>query len=188
MTLRAEVQDWRHRRHDRPLPSVRVEHGPTVAGAWLRVAAGVVATALVLLAASRTPLLPDLTLVGAGVLGAWSVARPGRVPAHVTVVTSALVLLGARSAPFDPAVLGLLPVALLTVRLGWWAEHVGWSARVEIAALRRTAGRDLTIVAVSLVAAAGAWAASGRAVGGLVVLGAVAVVVLAWWALPRWAS
>ncbi|MDO8152564.1 hypothetical protein [Isoptericola sp. b408] len=186
MTLRAELQDWRHRRHDRPMPTVQVEHGTAVRGVWLRIAAACAATGLLLLTAARTDVILELALVGAGSVGGWSLVRPGRVPAHLAVVVSALLLLGSRSAPFDPAVLWLLPAALLTVRLGWWAEHVAGGTLVEVAALRGTVGRDLLIVAVSTVVAAVAWAATAWTAGALLVLGGLALVVLAWWTLPRW--
>ncbi|GAA4726900.1 hypothetical protein GCM10023216_17090 [Isoptericola chiayiensis] len=185
MTMLAELQDLSRRRHERPLPRVSVVHGPSVPGGVLRVLAALAVGGLVLLTAARTSLLPDLALSAALVLAMWTAVRPGRVPSHLAVVLSAAVLLGAQSAPFDPAVLWLAPLGFLTVRLGWWAEHTSWTGRVEWAALRATAGRDLTICGATVVLGAAAWAAAAASVGVLVVLGGIAVVAIGWAFLPR---
>ena len=181
----AELQDWVRRSRERALPVVRVEHGPVVPGALLRVSAVAAVAALVGAAASRTALVTELVLVVVVGAASWMLVRPGHAPAHAAVVGSALLLLGSSAAPFDPAMLWLVPSAYLTVRLGWWAGQVGWRTRVEVAALRRSGSRDVMILGVAAVVGGVAWAASGAAVAGLVLIGGAALVALAWSVLPR---
>ncbi|WP_418276868.1 hypothetical protein ACNHYB_02875 [Isoptericola jiangsuensis] len=109
----------------------------------------------------------------------WVALRRGPAAPHLAVLIAALTMIGAPSAPFDAAVLGLAPLGLMAVRLTWWAEHVGRRTRVETAALWHVARRDLTITAVTLAVGGAGWLASGFAVGGLVVLGAAALLTLA---------
>ena len=185
MSLTAELHDWVRRRRARALPVVRVEHVPAVPGLVLRAAAAVAVAALVWAAASRTTLMAGLVLTAVAGAALWALARPGQLPAHVAVVLSALLLLGSASTPFDPAVLWLAPLAYLAVRLSWWAGHVGWRTRVEVAVLGRSGSRDLVVAGVTSAVGALAWAVSGAALAGLVLLGGAALLALAWWLLPR---
>jgi hypothetical protein len=171
MRRTAELHDWVRRRRERPVPVVRVEHGPVATLVWA--------------AAARTTLLPDLVLAAAAGMALWALVRPGHVPAHAGVVLSALLLLASTAGPFDPAALWLAPFAYVTVRLGWWAGQVGWRTRVEVAALRRTGSRDGVVLGLAVVVDGLAWAASGVAVAGLVLLAGAALLALAWWLLPR---
>lgn len=164
---------------------MRVEHGPVCPGAVLRVAAVVSVTSLVGVAATRTTLLPGVVLAVVAGMALWALVRPGHVPAHVAVAVAALLLLGSTTGPFDPTVLWLVPLAYVTVRLGWWAGQVGWRTRVEVAALRRTGSRDGMVLGVALVVGCLGWAASGATVAALVLLGGAALLVLAWSLLPR---
>ncbi|WP_402465477.1 hypothetical protein [Isoptericola aurantiacus] len=184
MSLLAEVRDLNRRRQERPLPPVEVEHGPALPGGVLKTAAALAVAGLAWAAGSRTEVLPALCTVIALGLAVWTVLRPGPVPSHLAVVLAGVTLLGS-SGPFDVAVLGIAPLAYLTVRLGWWAQHVGWRTRVETAAWGAAAGRDLVVVGATVVLGGAAWALGAAAVGGLVVVGGTALVVLGWSLLPR---
>jgi hypothetical protein len=185
--LRTRMRAWWRSRYEtgRPLPVVGVRLGRWLPGGVLRTAfvAGVVV--LLLAAGARTTLVTELTAVLAGVLAVWAAVRPGPAPAHVTLVTAALLLLGSTAAPFDPAALWLAPLGYVVTRLGWWASHVGATDRVELAALRRSLARDGAVVAVALAIGGTAWALAGRPVPWLVALGVVALAALAWTAVRR---
>lgn len=185
MALTTELHDWVRRHREAPLPVVRVGHGAVVPGGALRVAAVVAVVGLVWATAARTPLPAGLVTTFAAGLALWALVRPGHVPAHAAVVASAALLLGSSDAPFDPAALWLAPLAYVTVRLNWWAGQVGRRTRVEAAALRRIGTRDVVVLAGAVAVGALAWAASGTAVAGLVLLGVAAVLALAWRLLAR---
>jgi hypothetical protein len=178
MNLVAELSDLRRRQLERPLPEVEVDSGPAVPGWVFRGAAPLVVGVLPAVTGLHVGLMPQLALSCAGLLALWTVVRPGPVPAHLAVLLCALTFLGAPDAPFDAAVLGLAPLGYAAVRLTWWAGHVGRRTRVETAAVLRGAGRDLTVMVVTLCVGGVAWLASGVAVGGLVVLGAAVLVAL----------
>ncbi|SKC71077.1 hypothetical protein [Krasilnikoviella flava] len=186
-TLPARLRAWWRSRYEtgRPLPVVGVEVGRWLPGGVLR-AAFVVAVAVLLLASgARTTLVSELVVVITGVPVVWAAVRPGPGPAHVALVTVALLLLGSTSAPFDPAVLWLAPLGYVVTRLGWWASHVGVTERVELAALRHSLARDGAVVAGALAIGGAAWTLAGRPVPWLVALGVVALAALAWTAVRR---
>ncbi|MCK0115418.1 hypothetical protein BCE75_1109 [Isoptericola sp. CG 20/1183] len=185
MSLRAEVHDWVRRRRERPLPVVRVGHGPVVPGSVLRLAAVCAVAGLVWAGAARTTLVAELEVAAVAGMALWALVRPGTVPAHTAVVLTALLLLGSTAAPFDPAALWLAPAAYVAVRLGWWAGQVGWRTRVEVTALRRTGSRDLVLLGLAVAVGGAAWAASGATVAGLALVGGGALLALAWRVLPR---
>ncbi|AEG44291.1 hypothetical protein [Isoptericola variabilis] len=174
----------RLRGHDRPLPWVTVEHGPAVPGWALRAAFVVAVPLLVLATASRTTALAGLVTTLVLALTGWAALRPGHGPAYATVVACALLLLGAPG-PFDATAPALAAGGYVVVRLGWWAGHVRWRTRVEVAALAHAARRDLTVLGATLVVALLAWAVAGRPVGALVVAGTLALAAVAWLALRR---
>ncbi|GAA1985529.1 hypothetical protein GCM10009718_23590 [Isoptericola halotolerans] len=185
MNLAAEVAELRRRRTERPLPRVRVEHGRTVPVWVLRTAAGAAVAALVLASGRRSGLVLEPVVVLAVLLAAWAVWRPGGLSAHLAVLLAGLMLLGSSVSPVDPAVFWIAPCGYLAVRLCWWAGRSGLRSRVELAVLRRSGGRDLAVVAASLVVGGGAWLVAGVPVGGLVVIGGAALLALAWSLLPR---
>jgi hypothetical protein len=185
MNITAEVAELRRRRADRPLPTVRVEHGRSVPAGVLRLAAAAAVPALLLLAGLRTGLMSEVVLVVAGAFGVWAAWRPGPAAPHLAVLLAGLSLLATGSASLDPVLLWLVPAAYATVRLGWWAEVARPRARVELDVLRRGAGRDLVVLAVTAVLGGAGWLAAGAAVGGLVLLGGAALLALAWSLLPR---
>ncbi|MFC8599305.1 hypothetical protein [Isoptericola sp. NPDC057191] len=177
---------WQARRGTgRPLPVVGVGTGPALPGWTLRAAFPVAVLTLVVGAGARTTLLTDLYTVVAVVLATWGALRPGPAPAHVAVVTAALLLLGSTAAPFDPAVLWLAPLGYVVTRLGWWARVLAGIDRVELAALRRTLARDAALLGTSLALAGVAWALAGRPVAWLVALGVAALAALAWTGVRR---
>jgi hypothetical protein len=172
-------------RRDRPLPRVTVALGRWVPGWAIRAAAVVVTPSLVLLAAARAHLVVTAVVVIAIALAAWTAVRPGPGPAHVAAALAAAGLLGSPAAPFDPAALWLAPLAYVTVRLGWWAHLVAPTDRVEAAALRHVAARDLVVAAVTVLLGAVSWAVAGRPVDGLVALGVAALAAVAWLSVGR---
>jgi hypothetical protein len=170
MNLTAELIELRRRSMERPLPRVAVDGGRFVPGWCFHV--------LVVSAGLYVGLMSTLVLVVGAAFALWVAIRPGPAPAHLAVLLTALVLLGAPGAPFDPVVLGLAPLALLGVRLTWWAGHVARATRVETASLVRAGRRDVVVLAVALGTGGVGWLAAGFAVGGLVILGAAALVAL----------
>lgn len=174
----------RLRREDRPLPWVKVEHGPAVPGWTLRAVFVLAVPALVLLAASRTAVPTGLVATIVAGLAAWALLRPGAGTAHGAVVAAALLLTGA-PAPFDPAALWLAVLGYAVVRLGWWASHTGLRARVELAALGRAASRDAVVAVATIAVGMLAWAVAGRPVAALVALGTAALAAVAWLTLRR---
>lgn len=176
LRARLAALTWR----ERPMPRVDIGLGRWVPGWVFRVAGAGAVAALLLLTASRTELVPSLAGVLAGALALWSLARPGAGPAHVAVVLAAVVLLGSATAPFDPAALWLAPLGYVTTRLGWWAAVVVPTERVELAAVRRVALRDLVLTVVTVAVGLASWAVSGRPVEGIVALGVAALAAVAW--------
>jgi len=186
-SLPARVRAWWRSRYEtgRPLPVVGVRTGRRLPGWTLRAAFVVAVAALVVAAGLRTDLVVQLVLLLAGVVTLWAAVRPGPAPGHVALVIAALVLLGSRDAPFDPAVLWLAPLGYVVTRLGWWASHVVATDGVEVAAFRRSLARDGVVVAVALVVGGAAWALVGHRVSWLVALGVAALAALAWTAVRR---
>jgi hypothetical protein len=178
MNLTAELIELRRRSMERPLPRVAVDGGRFVPGWCFHVLAPLAVGGLVVSAGLYVGLMSTLVLVVGAAFALWVAIRPGPAPAHLAVLLTALVLLGAPGAPFDPVVLGLAPLALLGVRLTWWAGHVARATRVETASLVRAGRRDVVVLAVALGTGGVGWLAAGFAVGGLVILGAAALVAL----------
>lgn len=165
---------------DRPLPHISVETGPTVPGWALRVALGAAAALLLAGAAARTEDLSALVVVPASlVLVTLLVVRPRPAVAGVVLVASGALLLGSSLAPFDPWALVLAPLAYLVTRLAWWADHLSLTARVERAALAAWWRRDAVVVAGTLGLGAIALVASGASVAVGVLVGGIALVLLA---------
>lgn len=170
---------------DRPLPRVGVEAGRSVPGWALHAALAPAAAALVAVPATRSAMSPTVVVLGALVAAAWLCLRPRPAAAHAVVVLAALPVLGSPAAPFDPAVLLLVPLAFAVVRLAWWAEHVPLGGRVELGALRRGLPRAAAVVGVALALGVLALLAAGRPTAGAVALGGVALLAVAWVALRR---
>jgi len=165
---------------DRPLPRVTVETGPTVPGWALRAALCVAAALLLSGAAARTEALTTMLVVpGSLVLVALLAVRPRPAVLGVVLVVAGALLLGSSLAPFDPWALVLAPLAYLVTRLAWWADHVPMPAHVERAALAASWRRDAAVVAGTLVLGAVALAASGIAVAAGVLVGGIALALLA---------
>ncbi|GAB2469818.1 hypothetical protein [Xylanimonas ulmi] len=166
------------------LPRVEVETRRWAPGWVVRVLAAVTPAALVLIALSRSRLPEALDAVAVGVaalLVGWSLWRPGHRPALTGVGLTAFLVLTAASGP-DPAALGLAPLGYIAVRLAAWAGAVGWTTRVELAVLGRSALRDGAVVGVTLLVGALAFGVRGASAPTLV-LGAAALLALAWWLL-----
>ncbi len=174
----------RLRGEDRPLPWVIVGHGRTVPGWAFRTVFVLAVPALVLATASRTTAATGFVATLALALTAWAAARPAAGSAQGTVVACAFLLLGSPG-PFDPATLALAPAAYVVVRLGWWAAHVRWHTRVELAALARSGLRDAVVIGATTAVGTLAWAVAGRPVSAIVALGTAALAAVAWLALRR---
>ncbi|MCF4120845.1 hypothetical protein L1785_07620 [Antribacter sp. KLBMP9083] len=170
----------RTRLADRPLPRVTVETGPTVPGWALRVALGAAAALLLAGAGARTEELSTLLVVPVSLaLVTLLVVRPRPAVVGVVLVASGVLLLGSSLAPFDPWALVLAPLAYLVTRLAWWADHVTSSAHAERAALAAWWRRDAVVVAGTLGLGAIALVASGASVAVGVLVGGIALVLLA---------
>ena len=165
---------------ERPRPRVTADLGPSVPGWAVRLAAVVVATALVTAAAGRTTMAEALAW---GVIllaaGAMAVFPSGAVAHLATAAGGVLVAVGGHG-PFDPVVFGLIPLAFLTAHLARRAEGVGLTARVEVAALVRGLGRGLAFTAATLGFGALAFVLTGHPNPLAVVAGGAALVVLTW--------
>ncbi|PZR51984.1 hypothetical protein DNL40_14310 [Xylanimonas oleitrophica] len=180
---RAVVRVRAVRLRGRPLPRVRARTGPWVPGGLLRVLFVASVVLMVLAAGARTELLATATGVAATGLAGWALLRPGHGPALGAVVTAGALLLGSPSAPMDPAVLLLAPLAHVVVRLGWWAGHVAWSTHVTVTALARSAVRDVGVVGVTVAIGGAALLAAGHPVHVGAFVGALALLAVAWLAL-----
>lgn len=170
---------------DRPLPTVDVDLGPTLPGWLLRVVLGVAAAGLLAAAAARTPALTAGIVIGSSLaLVAFLVARPRPAVAAVTLVAAGMLLIGSAHAPFDPWALVLAPLGYVVVRAAWWADHVPLTARVEVAALAAGWRQDAAVLGGTLLLGAVALPVSGGSWAGGVLVGGVALVLLASLALP----
>lgn len=151
--------------------------------------------------------VPLLVLVCAAVSGGGAVVWTGAVVIAVLValwpsmpagavlpLLAALWILGRQDLLADPAGqavrLGALVLGVhLAVALAPLAEHVAWTARVEVAVLRRAAVRvlrvQLVVQALLVLTALVRAGAGGATVGSLRVLAIPAVVLLVLLALPR---
>ncbi|MGC3994323.1 MAG: hypothetical protein QM779_09495 [Propionicimonas sp.] len=164
---------------ERPLPRIGVDLGPTVPG-WVLRAGAVVATGGCLVIATQRSGVADwlagvLVVVGVVVMALW----PSMTAACTATVVTGLLVAADGYGPFDPVVFGLVPLVWVGIRLAWWAERVALPARVEVAALARGVPRGLVLVGGTLVVGALAFELAGRPSSVLVLIGGVALVVLA---------
>lgn len=181
LTLRAELPLLRDLPDPRarPLPRIGAALGPAVPGWVLRAAAALLPGALLLIATGRLAMDAGvawtLVWICVAVVAIW----PSPSMALAAVVASGLLLALDGHGPFDPVVLGLIPLAYASVRLGWWAQRISWIARVEWAALARGVPRGLAFVGGTVVVGALVLPLAGQPLGPAVVVGGAAVVVLA---------
>lgn len=166
-----------------PPVTVEIDAGPSAPGWSVRVALLVGATGLAALALGLTGASPVLVWSLALAAGAVVVAFPTPPVPYLLVAAAGLLLLGA-DGPFVPAALALAALAHLTIRASWWAAHVPFRARVELAALVPDARRLLVIQsgtqalgAVAMLVAHGPGLPVAAAVGGVAIL-ALTVVTL----------
>lgn len=177
-------------RRDRPLPRVEVDTGPSVPGWVLRLGAVLVTGATPVLAAVQVPAQHALSAsadAGAadgpfapmGVVLAILVAgatawRPGHRPGLAAIGAVVLItVLMPREGGLAHAV-WLAPLGYLGLRLNLWAATTGATARVELAALARSARLDACVVGVTMLIGVAASLAEGRSFTGIAV-GAVAL-------------
>lgn len=187
LTLRAELPLLRDLPDPeaRPLPRIGVVLGPTVPGWVLRAATSLASGLLLLIATGRLAMDAGvawtLVWICVAVIAVW----PSPSMALVAVVASGLFLALDGHGPFDPVVLGLIPLAYASVRLGWWAQRVSWTARVEWAALARGLPRGLAFVGGTVAVGALVLPLAGQPLGPAVVAGGAALAVLAWLVMAR---
>ncbi|WP_425953663.1 hypothetical protein [Xylanimonas sp. McL0601] len=167
------------------MPRVKVETRAWLPGWALRAAAAALPAVLVLLAFARSSLPADaevLAVLLAVGLAASALWRPSHRPALVAVGLAVFCGVVGRDAGTGAVVMGLAALGYVAVRLGSWAGSVGWTTRVELAALGRSALRDGVVVAVTVLVGALGLAVRGSSAAALT-LGAVALLALAWWVL-----
>ena len=161
----------------RPLPRVEVELGPTVPGWALRAAAVVVTSGALILATLTGSVIEgfaDTLLLAAAAIGLWVAWKPGHQPALLTAVLVALLLAFRDGHGALAAGTWLAPLAYLALRLCVWTACTGLTARVELAALARSAGTDGLVVGATILLGALAQSLERRSFAGLAV-GAVAL-------------
>lgn len=164
----------------RPLPRVTAELGPALPGWVLRLASVLATAALVAVATQRTSMVAGLTWTLIGGAAVVTAILPAAAVAHVVVVLSGLLVAFGGHGPFDPVVFGLIPLAHAVVRLGWWAERVTPTGRVEFRALTRGLRRDLLPVAATLGFGGLVYLVTGHPNPVAVIVGGTALVGLTW--------
>lgn len=160
---------------ERRLPRVAVDLGPTVPGWLLRTGAVVATGACLVVAGQRSGvagwLAGTLVVLAVALMALW----PSTAVALVAAVVSGLLIAADAYGPFDPVVLGLVPLVWLSFRLAWWAQRVALTARVEVAALARGVPRGLALVGGTLATGAVAMLWAGRPSAVLVLVGGAAL-------------
>ncbi|MEA4942876.1 MAG: hypothetical protein VB080_00415 [Propionicimonas sp.] len=164
----------------RPLPRVEADLRPAVPGWLLRLALVLTTSVLVGLATQRAGMVSGLAWTLVGIAAVATVIVPTGTVAHLAVVASGLFVAVGGHGPFDPALFALIPLAYAAVRLAWWTQRVGFTTRVELAALIRGLPRGLALVGGTAGFGALILIATGHPSPVAVIAGGLALVVLAW--------
>jgi hypothetical protein len=137
----------------RQLPQIHVGMRPWIPGWVFRVLAVLapVATLQTLATVSEPNSAVHTALSWAtALIAVWIVWRPGP-PAAVALIAVCAMLIWLLPGPQPELVaLWLAPALFLCLRLGAWAQMVGWSSRVELGSLSAAARRDGAIVVVNV--------------------------------------
>jgi hypothetical protein len=172
-------REWTSLRGTETLPRVGVETGRWVPGWLLRTAAVLVTGGTPLLAAPFAPASDGWTMVAliAVALAVATAWRPGYRVALIAVVVVAVLTAVAPDDDGLARAAGTAPLAYVGLRLQVWAAAIWPSARIELAALSRSARTDLIVVAATVLLGVVAALVEGASFAGLAV-GAVALLLL----------
>ncbi|GHH77530.1 hypothetical protein [Promicromonospora soli] len=168
----------------RSLPEVTIETAPTVRGWVFRAALLALVPLLVLTAAFRTPgLEPALVWTLVALCTGLLVVHPTPTTAGGAIALSGVLLWGFTAEPFDPWSLVVALLGYLVARTAWWAAHVPFRGRAEVAVLTVGWRRDAVVLGGTGILGGLAMLASGATLRGAVLLAALAVAGLALVAL-----
>ncbi|MBO0610227.1 hypothetical protein [Myceligenerans salitolerans] len=171
---------------DQPLPTITTTTGPTIPGWTFPLVQTLTATTLLTTTAPTTWHTHPLFLTILATLTALVLLRPTPATAGLLLTATGALLWTTGTAPLDPRILWLAPLAHTLWRATWWAAHVPPTARTEITALLTGWRRTAAAIGTTELLALAAWAVTTLpGLEAAILLGALALAALAVLTLPR---